>query len=256
MIKNKKIIITGASSGIGEDMLKMLAPHNKILAVARNVEKMYQHENVISEAIDISIEDNIDKMFKIAFEKLKDIDIVFANAGFAYYERISAGDWKHIDDIFKTNVYSAIYIATKLKEIKKKMPFRVVITASAMSFHAMPGYTLYSATKFALKGFVDAYRYELLKGQHVQIACPVATYTNFFNVAGTEKMPWPRQKSEVVARKIIKGAEKKKRYIFPAFVFKFSLFLNRFFPVLNLFNIKEKKKFLNEFPLETNNKES
>ncbi len=248
MIKNKRIIITGASSGIGEDLLKMLAPYNKIIAVARNIEKMYKHDNVLAKSVDISVHENIDNLFAFANETLGEIDIIFANAGFAYYERIQRSDWKHIDDIFKTNVHSVIYMATKLKDEKKQKPFQFVITASAMSLHALPGYSLYSASKFALKGFADAYRYELLKGQHLQLVFPVATITNFFNVAGTQKMPWPRQKSEVVAKKIIKGTLKKKKYIFPALVFRFALFLNRFFPVLKIFNIKEKKKFLREFP--------
>jgi len=52
-----------------------------------------------------------------------------------------------------------------------------------MSFYAMPGYALYSGTKFALRGFADALRYELEAGQHLQLVYPIATLTEFFSVA-------------------------------------------------------------------------
>ena len=139
-------------------------------------------------------------------------------------------------------------MATKLKQLKGEESFKIVITASAMSFHAVPGYSLYAATKFALRGFADAYGYELSKGQHIQLVCPVATITNFFEVAGAADIPWPSQKSETVAKKIIRGAKTRKRYIHPSFIFRFALFLNRFLPALRIFNKIEEKKFNKKFP--------
>jgi short-subunit dehydrogenase len=135
------------------------------------------------------------------------------------------------------------YSLQKLKEIKKDLAFNFIVTASGMSHLAIPGYSLYSATKFALKGYADAYRYELSEGQHLSLVYPVATYTKFFDVANSEKMPWPRQKSITVAKAMIKGAEKGKKHIYPSFLFRFGLLLNSIVPIFTIYNILEGNKF-------------
>jgi uncharacterized protein len=244
-MRGKKIIITGASSGIGADILKILRVENKVFAVARNVENIEQSENVKAYSCDISSKENIDLLFSNALDFLGDIDVFFANAGFAYYEKIKSADWEHNAAIFNTNVFSSIYSLMRMKELKKEMPFKFVITASAMSFMSIPGYSLYSSTKFALKGFADSFRFELNKDQKLCMSYPVATYTDFFNVAHSEKMPWPRQKSITVARSIVRGANKGKSHIFPCFTFRLGLFLNRIFPVVKLYQRIEGKKVRN-----------
>lgn len=246
-LKDKKIVITGASSGIGAELVKLLADNNKIIACARNIEKIIDHQNVIKIKCDVSIKEEIDNLIEKSFEILGDVDIFFANAGFAYYEKLEKADFEHIEKIFKTNVYAPIYSLLKLKEYKKDSSFQFIITASAMSFNAIPGYSLYSSTKYALKGFFDSYKYELKNNQMLQMVFPIATYTSFFNVAGTDNLPWPRQKSEVVARKILKGVIKKKKYIFPFEPFKLILFLNKFFPVFKIYNFIEYKKFIKNY---------
>lgn len=242
-ISNKKIVVTGASSGIGADLVKLLSPDNKIVACARNVDKILNHPNVVRIKCDVSSKEELEKFIEKSFELLGDIDIFFANAGFAYYEKIEKPDFEHIDKIFKTNVYSAIYSLLKLKELKQDKSFQFIITASAMSFNAMPGYALYSSTKYALKGFADSFKYELGKNQILQLVFPIATYTSFFDVAGSDSLPWPRQKSEVVAKKIIKGTIRKRKYIFPYEPFKIVLFLNKFLPLFKIYNFFEFKKF-------------
>jgi len=132
-----------------------------------------------------------------------------------------------------------------MKELKQDKPFKFVITASAMSYMSVPGYSLYSSTKFALKGFADSFRYELNKDQRFCMVYPVATYTDFFNVAHSEKMPWPRQKSMTVAKSIVRGAERGKSHIHPCFIFRLGLFLNRIFPVIKLYQKIEGKKVRN-----------
>lgn len=242
-IINKKIVITGASSGIGADLVKLLSDDNKIVACARNVDKILNHPNVVRIKCDVSSKEELENFIKRSYEILGDIDIFFANAGFAYYEKIEKSDYEHIEKIFKTNVYSAIYSLLKLKELKKDKSFQFVVTASAMSFNAMPGYALYSSTKYALKGFADSYRYELGKNQILQMVFPIATYTSFFDVAGSDNLPWPRQKSVDVAKKIIKGVIKKRKNIFPYEPFKLVLFFNKFFPLFKIYNFIEYKKF-------------
>ncbi|QNU68905.1 SDR family oxidoreductase [Ruminiclostridium herbifermentans] len=79
------------------------------------------------------------------------IDIFFANAGFAYYEKIAKPDYQHIEDIYKVNVFAPLYICEKMYELNKDRDYKVVITSSAMGMLSLLGYALYLSTKAAMK---------------------------------------------------------------------------------------------------------
>ena len=164
------------------------------------------------------------------------LPVYMINAGFAYYGRMNAPDWAAIERIFTLNVFSAVYSAAKMRELNGDRPYRIVITASAMSFLSVPGYALYSATKAALRGFAGAYRYELKEGQKLHMVYPIATRTGFFNAAGEgTPVPWPSQTPETVARAIIRGVARDKNDIFPSRLFHFLNILNGFFPLVHKF---------------------
>lgn len=242
MLKNKNIILTGASSGIGAEICKLIREDNTVFAVSRNISKINDHPNVIKFSCDISKEENVDALFKEAFEQLGDVDVFIANAGFAYYEYFDKADWSHIESIFNTNVFSTIYSLAKIKEIKESAPFNFVITASAMSFNAMPGYALYSGTKFALKGFTDAFRFELSKDQCIHMVYPIATLTSFFDVAGSEKLPWPHQEASKVAKIIVKGVSRNKKHIYPSKMYRLMSIFDIFLPIMRIYLRNESKK--------------
>ncbi len=246
MVKNKKIILTGASAGIGAELCKILSKENKVIAVARNISNIPAHLNITPYSCDISQPENIEALFLKSAQIFDEPDIFIANAGFAYYEKFNRPDWPHIESIFNTNVGSVAYSLAKMKEIKQDKPFNFVITASAMSFMPMPGYALYVSTKYALKGLTDAYRFELSKGQNINMVYPIATLTSFFDVAGSEKLPWPRQEASTVAHKIVSGIYLNKNHIFPSKLFRVMLFINKFAPALmHLYFANEKKKIKN-----------
>lgn len=241
-MNGKKIILTGASSGIGAELCKLLAEENTVFAVARRMEQIPKHPNIIPYKADLSDLSGIDELLDTAEQKMNGIEVFIANAGFAYYELLEKPDIQHMESIFRTNVLSPLHALIKLRDRKKKAPFIFAFTASAMSFLAMPGYSLYSATKFALKGFTDAYRFELDKNQKLCMVYPIATLTSFFKAAGSESMPWPRQRADHVAKKIVRGLEKSKKHIFPSTLFRIMLFLNRFLPVFRLYTALEYKR--------------
>ncbi len=234
-LSGKKIIVTGASSGIGLDLVRELLKHNcKIIAVARSIEKIdFHHENVIKYPCDISKPENIDALFDFAKKQFKTIDLFICNAGFAYYGEIAGPNWEEIEKIYQTNVFSAIYVAEKMKALHGKNPFQVAITASAMSFLSYPGYTLYASTKAALHGFATGYRCELSSGQKIQMIYPIATRTKFFEQAGEKTpVPWPSQTPEKVAGTIVKGLIKGKNSIFPSKLFQSLNIINGYLPFL------------------------
>ncbi len=238
---NKNIVITGASSGIGKELLKLLEDNNKIIVANRNIEKIHNHKNIIKITCDVSKKNELDNLFLEINKHFKKIDIFFSNAGFAYYEKIEKPDWEHINKIFQTNFNSQVYMIKKLQDFNKTNHFNFVITASAMSFLAMPGYSLYSATKHALKGFFDAFTYELEPQQNINMVYPIATLTNFFK--DKSSMPWPRQKASYVAKTIIKNLKRNKKHIFPSKLFLFMKFVNNFLPIFKFYNYLNYKKF-------------
>ena len=224
MIDNKTIVLTGASSGIGFEVLKLLAEGrgNRILAVARHVDNIqYFADNVTAFACDISTKEGVDRVFDKAEELFGKIDLFYANAGFPYYEEFNYTDWDRVDAMFRTNTISPIYTYAKYIRHLAGRPGILAYTISAIGEMAMPGYAIYSSSKFALNGFQQAIRLE--KPDNLQITClyPVATDTNFFKVANAVEFeePFPVQKPSHVARKMIEGIEEGKLRVSPCGLF-------------------------------------
>ncbi len=248
-MENKTVVLTGASSGIGFEILKRLAAGkgNRILAVARHVDKLKGFaDNVIPFSCDISTQEGVDRVFAKAEELFGKIDLFYANAGFPYYEEFNYTDWNRIDAMFRTNTVSPIYTYAKYIRHLDGRPGILAYTISAMGEMAMPGYAIYTATKFALNGFQQAIRLE--KPENLQVTClyPVATDTNFFKVANDVEFekPFPVQKASVVARKAIRGIEKGKEKVSPCGLFDFAKVLMGVVPPVRTFYWKnETAKF-------------
>ncbi|PKL35174.1 MAG: short-chain dehydrogenase [Spirochaetae bacterium HGW-Spirochaetae-1] len=235
-LENKKIVLTGASSGIGKAILAELKKHNVQVLVGDLEPKKVETVTgkIMAEKCDVSNPQNIDKLFASAQKKLGGIDIFIANAGFAYYEQIKKSDYDHIEKIYKVNFMAPVYITEKMKELNKGKEYMVVITASAMGKLALPGYALYSSTKAALDSFASAYRYEKDDLGIISLIYPIATKTEFFRVAAgdTTPVPFPAQTPGMVARAVIKGIQKNKKSIFPSKLFVSMMVINRYLPVI------------------------
>ncbi len=227
MITNKNIVLTGADSGIGFEVLKLLASEksNKIFAVDINMNKMHTvADNVIPFQCDVSSKENVDLIFEKAEEALGSIDIFYANAGYPYYEIFDYVDWDRTDRMFRTNVYSPIYSYQKYLKHLNGRDGHFAITVSAIGKMAMPGFTTYSASKFAMEGFQQGIRFELPKNVKLTCLYPIATDTNFFAAANKEtfERPFPVQSPAVVAKKMVSGIEKGKKSVNPSFLFTLS----------------------------------
>ena len=223
-VQGKRCIVTGASSGIGLELAKMLASRGaRVLASARHVDPIRNAgiEGLFAYSADLSGQEGVDALFAEAMNILGDIDIFIANAGFAYCERTDHPDWSHISEIFELNVVSSVYCFEKLRVLKKDRPFLFVSTASAMSFMSLPGYAVYGATKAAIRMFNRTAAYELNPGQRIATVYPVATRTKFFDRASTDYVPWPCQTPEEVAATILRGVQSGKTSIYPLALFRF-----------------------------------
>ena len=248
MITNKKIVLTGADSGIGYEVLKLLAAEksNKIFAVDLNMNKMHTvSDNVIPFQCDVSSKENVDLIFEKAIKALGEIDIFYANAGYPYYELFDYVDWERTERMFRTNVFSPIYSYQKYVEYLNGREGHYAITVSAIGKMAMPGFTTYSASKFAMEGFQQGIRFELPKNVKLTCLYPIATDTNFFAAANKEtfERPFPVQSPAVVAKKMVKGLEKGKKSVNPSFLFTLSGVLFAIIPpVKKIYLMLEKNK--------------
>lgn len=249
MITGKNIVLTGCNDGIGLEVLKLLKTgKNRVLCVdfeASRLKNMLD-ENTFLLEIDVSSKEAVDKIFETAIETLGSIDIFYANAGYAYYEEMNYTDWERVQKIFETNVFSPIYSYQKYVEYLNEKNGIFAMTVSAIGTMAMPGYTLYSASKFGLHGFQEGIRLE--KPDNVQLTClyPVATATGFFKRSNEidYKRPFPVQNPDVVARKMIKGIENGKKNVSPCVLFGISKQLMKFIPpVKTAYLYLEKRKF-------------
>lgn len=249
MINNKKIVLTGAGSGIGLETLKLLCSEksNTVLAVDKDISRITDFaDNCITMQCDVSSKEGVDSIFAKADSELGDIDIFFANAGYPYYEALDYTDWERCQRMFETNVFSPIYTYEKYRDYLNGKNGHFAITVSAIGKMAMPGYTLYSASKFAMHGFQQGLRFEL--PENIKLTClyPIATDTNFFKAANDKEFekPFPVQKPSHVAKKMVKGLEKGAKSVNPSKLFSLSTFLFAICPPIKAIYLKlEKNKF-------------
>lgn len=256
MISGKKIVLTGANSGIGLEVLKLLVQgDNKVLAVDLHTDNLAQFgaDKVTAMQCDVSSKEVVDAIFAEAERTLGGIDIFYANAGFPYYEKFDYVDWDRTARIFETNVFSPIYSYQKYREYLNGREGRFAMTVSAIGKMGMPGYALYSSSKFAVQGFQQALRLEMPDNIKMTCLYPVATDTNFFKAAveGQHKVirqkPFPVQKPQHVAKAMVKGLERGKKYVNPCKLFSFAMVLFALFPFVRTVYWKLEKKKLDNF---------
>ncbi len=248
-LEGKNIILTGASSGIGKEILHSLSsyPNIRIIAIARHIDNIPKLEGIIFPfSVDVSTKEGIDKAFDFAKETIGSIDLFIANAGFAYLEKLDKPDWQHIENIYNLNVFSPIYSLEKLVAESGSKQIVFACTISGAGLASLPAYSLYCSTKAALHHFIQTYRYEQPKNLQLSAIYPVATQTGFFDKAAGEKntpIPFPKQDPKVVAKKIIRGIVRGRKNIYPSIVFRLSYPLGRTFPFfLKIYSLSEKAK--------------
>lgn len=220
-----KALITGASSGMGRDMAKILSQKGyDLILVARDEKKLEEVKKQLKTetkivVMDISNEENCKKIY----EENKDIDILINNAGF--------GDCGHFEEtsldkdiqMIHTNII-AYHILTKLylKEMIKKDSGKILNVASIAGFMPGPLMTTYYSTKNYVVRFLESIREELRRKKskvQISILCPGPVDTNFNKVADVE-FALKGLSSEYVAKYAINKFFKGKFYIVPGWKIK------------------------------------
>lgn len=248
--KNKVVVITGASSGIGKALaLEMAKRGAKLVLGARQyvslcelsaqIEKEFG-THAIAVATDVSKEQDCKNLIEQAILTFGRIDVLINNAGIsmrALFEDLDIAVLKNLMDVnFWGTIYCTKYALPELIKTKGSM----IAVSSIAGFRGLPGRTGYSASKFAMNGFVESLRTELLKtGVHIMLACPGFTTSNIRFAAldksgathGETSMEEGKMMSaEEVAKIICDGAECRKRTLIMTTQGKMAVWINKLFP--------------------------
>ncbi len=250
-MKDKVVIITGGSSGIGRALAAVFGQHgSKILITGRNATDLQEAVKDLRKkgidahgfASDVSKEEDNRNMATEALRLFGRIDILVNNAGVAMRALFEEVDMDVIRKIMDTNFYGAIY-ATRacLPEIMRNKG-SVIGISSAAGFRGLPGRVAYSSSKFALNGFLEVLRTEMMKkGVHVLTACPGFTTSNIrvraLTKDGSPQKDSPRNEKKMMsaeecARHIYQATVKRKKILILTTQGKFFVFLNKWLPGL------------------------
>jgi short-subunit dehydrogenase len=228
--KDKVVIVTGASSGIGEATAREFARNgSKVILAARSVDRLSE---IVKELIsgnfsatyirtDVSKEDDCRNLIEKTIELYGTIDILISNAGVSMRATFLETELKVLHRLMNVNFWGTVYCTKYALPYLIKSNGSLVGVSSVAGFHGLPGRTGYSASKFAMHGFLETIRIENLKnGLHVMIIAPGFTSTEIRKHAlladGSEQGESPRDEHELmppeyVAKWVLKGIRKKKR---------------------------------------------
>lgn len=233
-----KILITGASSGIGKDMAKILAKKgNELIIVARDENKLNETKEeleqmgakVVNIPADLSKEENCIDIHK----KVQNVDILINNAGFGDCGEFTKTNLDKEIKMINTNIV-AYHVLTKLylTDMKKRNSGKILNVASIAGFMPGPLMATYYATKAYMVRLSEAIREELIKEKskvQISILCPGPVATNFNKVANV-KFKIREANSMEVAKYAIRKLEKGKFYIIPGIDVKFAKIGAKIFP--------------------------
>ena len=217
----RTVLITGASGGLAQEMVKLL-PQDQLILLGRNKEKLVQlygnHPQAELIEIDITDVQAIEELVAELYQRYGKIDVLINNAGYGIFDEFDKISDQDIHQMFEVNTFALMnlsrLVGTLMKETRKGHIINIVSMAGLI---ATSKSSLYSATKFAAIGFSNALRLELMPyGVYVTTVNPGPIRTAFFDQAdpdGTYLKSVDRflLEPDTVARKIVKTIGKNKR---------------------------------------------
>lgn len=249
--KDKVIIITGASSGIGKALAQEAAKQgaNVVLAARRvdNIENLAselseKYQKCIAVKTDVEVKEDCQYLVKKSIEVFGKINILVNNAGISMRALFNEMDISVFEKLMNTNLMGTVYCSKYALPYILKEKGSIVGVSSIAGVAPLPARTAYSASKFAMFGFLTTLRLENIKnGLHVMIVHPGFTESEVrlhaLTASGSEQGKTPRNEekmmtSQEVAVRILKGILKRKRVQVMSFEGNFTYFLYKFFPKL------------------------
>lgn len=233
-LTKKRILLTGASSGIGAVLAFMLAKEGAdLVLLARRKERLQEIAGQIQQQFgndrkvvivdgDITDADVRHRAVQSAVEQLGGLDILINNAGVGAMARIEDSTHETLRRVFEVNFF-ALFELTQLSlpHLKKGLQPMVVNLSSIVGLRGVPHYGVYGAAKFAVAGLSESMRAEFAQhGIDVLVVCPGTTQTEFFDVlyqsTSAPVLPVHRPvTSEYVAVRMVRAMKRGKHKIIP-----------------------------------------
>ena len=249
-MKGKVVIITGSSSGIGLSLAHEFGRQGASVVIsARNQDRLdaafaelqLEGVDILAVTADVSVESDCKNLINRTLDWKGKIDVLVNNAGVSMRAAFKNTDLSVLKSLMDINFWGTVYCTNYALPHLLKSKGSVVGIVSVAGYIGLPGRTGYSASKFAMRGFLETLRCENIKtGLHVLIASPGFTSTNIRKSAlvanGDPQGVTPRDEnkmmsSEKVAQKVVRAVKRRKNELILTFIEgKFAVMLNNHFP--------------------------
>ena len=182
----KVVLITGASTGIGNETAKLFQTKNwKVAATMRTPEKAEDVQRIVDVEcirLDVTDVDSIKNAIKETIDKFGRIDAVVNNAGFAVVGPFEAATQEQIDHQFQTNVFGVMNVCREVLPYFREQKRGVIVNVASVGGRiTFPLYSLYHATKWAVEGFSEALQFEVKEFNiRIKIIEPGPIKTDFY----------------------------------------------------------------------------
>lgn len=244
---NKVVAITGGTDGIGKALVEMLLMQGaKVATCGRNHDKLYQLQSGFASyplhtiVADVANENDCRRFIESTNKVFGGIDVLVNNAGISMRALLKETSVDVIRKVMDINFFGAVYCTRFALQSIIDRKGTIVGISSIAGYRGLPGRSGYSASKFALQGWLEAIRTELMDdGVHVMWVCPGFTASNIRNAAldkdGKAQAESPLDESklmsaEACARHILEAVEHRKRTLVLTFDGKRTVLINKLFP--------------------------
>ncbi len=250
-MQNKTVIITGASSGIGYACaMEFASMGSSVVLAARKLDVIEKTANEMRELgfdatavqTDVSRENECKNLIDATIENYGKIDILINNAGISMRALFEEVDLEVLRKLMDVNFWGTVYCTKFALKHLIDTKGSVAGISSIAGFQGLPGRTGYSASKFAMHGFLESLRIENMhRGLHVLLAAPGFTSSNIrktaLDAAGSQQGESPRSEEKmmpaaVVAKKIYRAIKKRNRSLILTSQGKSTVFMKKIFPGL------------------------
>lgn len=246
--KDKVVVVTGASSGIGEQACIDFAKRGaKIALVARSKEKRESiadkikqdyHTQTLAVPCDVSKKEQVLSMSKQVFDEFAHVDILVNNAGFGIFGSVNDLAIEELEEQIATNLLGAVYCTKAfLSSMLSRKTGHIVNVASVAGSIGIPGMAAYCASKFGMLGFSQSLYHELSgTGVGVTVVSPITVKTNFFEHPSFKSIR-PRYSpvalsAQHVSRAILRAANSRRMEIIVPFYVRGAVWFTQTFPYL------------------------
>ena len=245
--KDKVVVVTGGTDGIGKALVdQLLLSGARVATCGRNHDKLYKLQAeypsypLHTVVADVSNENDCRNFIASTVNVFGSIDILINNAGISMRGLLAETATDVLHKVMDINFFGAVYCTKYALDSIIQKKGTIVGVSSIAGYRGLPGRSGYSASKFALQGWLESIRTELLdSGVHVMWVCPGFTTSNIRNAAlnkdGNPQGESPLDESSLMssaecATHILHAVKKKKRTLVLTFNDKRTVLLNKLFP--------------------------